>query len=146
MIEVNFVSKLQVERKKSFQIFCERKKISIEIWQHRLLMPDVQLGKGDLRLTSLTDKCEFTTLVDVKIGRKVLAQVEIGVRIRQPLLSKHIVKFVDKTLVIDEHFTNVPSVESTTSKKEEIKEEKPQKVETKTSKASTEASEDDPNR
>lgn len=62
----NFVGKLEIERKKSLLRLCERKRpITFEIYHRKLLGRDVLLGKGELSLEGLINKCEVTELVDI---------------------------------------------------------------------------------
>lgn len=56
---------MTIERKKSFQIFCERKKIFVELYQSRLLLSSVLLGKGELKMSTLLEKCETKETIEV---------------------------------------------------------------------------------
>ncbi len=62
---LNISTKFQIERKKSFQFFCERKKVTFELLQRKLLFASASLGKGELRLTPLLEKSSFTETVEV---------------------------------------------------------------------------------
>jgi hypothetical protein len=56
---------MTIERKKSFQILCERKKITVEMYQSRLLLSSVLLGKGEIKLSPLLEKCEIKETIEV---------------------------------------------------------------------------------
>jgi hypothetical protein len=62
---VDFVTKFPIERKKSFQILCERKKVSFELYQRKMLISTTQLGKGELRLVPMLEKCEMVENIEV---------------------------------------------------------------------------------
>jgi hypothetical protein len=46
-------------------MFCERKKIFLELWQYRFLMPHIPVAKAELKLSPLLDKAEFHQVLDV---------------------------------------------------------------------------------
>jgi len=115
--DINYSMKFSIERKKSFQIFCERKKISLELYQRKLLLLSNLLGKGEIRLSALLDKCQFIENVEIKAGRKVLCVLEIELRIRNPLLKKDLEKFVEKFVIIDEKPNSSDNVSTEEKKK-----------------------------
>jgi hypothetical protein len=63
----DFTHKFHIERKKSFNLFCERKKVFLELFQYRFMLPDVQLGKAELKLNTLLTKSQMSTTLDVNI-------------------------------------------------------------------------------
>lgn len=101
----NFVGKLEIERKKSFLRLCERKRpITFEIYHRKLLGRDVLLGKGELSLEGLINKCEVTELVDIlkPTSRKATGgKLEVCLRLRTPLQGKDVRVREEKVLVLD---------------------------------------------
>ena len=107
------VCKFQIERKKSFQLFCERKKIIIEMWQSKYLgVTQTNLGKGEIKLNNFNnEKCIINDFVDIKNGRKIQCKLNIEIKIKNPLIGKHTITNSFPYLIID-HF---PTTTATTT-------------------------------
>jgi len=100
----NYSQMARIERKKSLQIFFERKKLYIEMWNSRFLLPAVLIGKAELHLAPLLEKSMIHQTLEIKLSpRKVAARVELKIRLRRPLIKDHIENIVEQRLIIDEY-------------------------------------------
>jgi len=97
----NFAQKVPIERKKSFQFFCERKKVTFELWHHRTLLSDIPFGKAELKLNDLLDKTDIEQTLEVKNGRKLSAEVTVRVSLFRPLLKAQIELIQENIFMLD---------------------------------------------
>eukprot|EP01119_Soliformovum_irregulare_P013729 TRINITY_DN3683_c0_g2_i4.p1 TRINITY_DN3683_c0_g2~~TRINITY_DN3683_c0_g2_i4.p1 ORF type:complete len:484 (-),score=138.78 TRINITY_DN3683_c0_g2_i4:74-1525(-) len=83
--DIDLLHTFQIQRKKSFQIFLERKKITVELLNSRLLgWGDYSIGKAEMKLNPLLDDISLTQSLEFKDGRKVVGKVEVEVRLNRP--------------------------------------------------------------
>eukprot|EP01113_Clastostelium_recurvatum_P018901 TRINITY_DN2227_c0_g1_i2.p1 TRINITY_DN2227_c0_g1~~TRINITY_DN2227_c0_g1_i2.p1 ORF type:complete len:785 (-),score=252.31 TRINITY_DN2227_c0_g1_i2:70-2169(-) len=103
--QYNHVQKVQIERKKSFQRFLEKKKsIIVYVYHSRFLLADLLVGKGELSLQPLLDKSELVARVPIMpegVRKGSFGTVELRIRMHTPLVKKDIKKIEETILVLD---------------------------------------------
>eukprot|EP01112_Ceratiomyxa_fruticulosa_P021634 TRINITY_DN7680_c0_g5_i1.p1 TRINITY_DN7680_c0_g5~~TRINITY_DN7680_c0_g5_i1.p1 ORF type:complete len:803 (-),score=262.51 TRINITY_DN7680_c0_g5_i1:82-2490(-) len=102
--EYNFTKKVQIERKKSFQRFVEKKKVVVQVWHSRFLLPDLLIGRGEGVIQPLVEKSEVICNAPIfpeGVRKGSFGSVEIRVRLRTPLLKKDIRTTEERALVLD---------------------------------------------
>jgi hypothetical protein len=107
---------VKIERKKSFLLTCERKRVSVEVFHSRWFGRDTSLGKAELKLSELTTKSEVKEVAPLLEGRRSTGgSVEVIFRLRKPLLKADIRTIQWKKLVIHEHLLPGEPISSSSS-------------------------------
>eukprot|EP01117_Protostelium_nocturnum_P005307 TRINITY_DN1931_c0_g1_i5.p1 TRINITY_DN1931_c0_g1~~TRINITY_DN1931_c0_g1_i5.p1 ORF type:complete len:465 (+),score=115.54 TRINITY_DN1931_c0_g1_i5:421-1815(+) len=98
----DFNTKFKIERKKSTNLAFERKKITIEIQQSKLLgFGKTVLFSGTVKLSDLLNKCTSNQSLEFKKGKKIAGILDVTLRLRTPLLGPDQEKHSEKILVLD---------------------------------------------
>eukprot|EP01105_Mastigella_eilhardi_P017114 TRINITY_DN3936_c0_g1_i3.p1 TRINITY_DN3936_c0_g1~~TRINITY_DN3936_c0_g1_i3.p1 ORF type:complete len:510 (-),score=180.18 TRINITY_DN3936_c0_g1_i3:64-1593(-) len=104
--EFNFTVKMNLERKKSTQIFFEHKKVVLHVYHKRTLLPAIELGRFFVPFADLLTKaesCQVTPILRPDSRREVAsATAEVRLRLQTPLLKKDMVTITEHSVVLDE--------------------------------------------
>ena len=101
--EYNHISVVPLNRKdKSCQRIFKRNVAKVEVWlKGGFLRSDTLLGTAQIKLQSLETECVLHDSFALMDGRKAVGgQVEVRIRIRNPIVTKQIEKVEEKWLVI----------------------------------------------
>jgi len=102
--EFDFSTKLALERKRSAKAALERKKISFEVCQPRLLFKHTSIGKAEIKLTDLLTKCEVNEVIELTGANRKLTggKIEVSIRLRHPFDKEEVRTVEEKYLIIDD--------------------------------------------
>lgn len=101
--EYNHVVKVPLNVKdKSCQRIFKRQNAKVEVWSKvGFLRSDVCLGSAQIKLQCLESKCELHDTFPLMDGRRAVGgQLEIKMRLRNPIVTKQIERVEEKWLVI----------------------------------------------
>ncbi len=92
---------LNVKDKSCARVF-KRSSAKVEIWSKvGFLRSDILIGTASIKLQPLETKCEIHDSFALMDGRRAVGgQVEVKIRIRNPIVAKQIEKVEEKWLVI----------------------------------------------
>eukprot|EP01102_Stenamoeba_stenopodia_P004531 TRINITY_DN1482_c0_g1_i2.p1 TRINITY_DN1482_c0_g1~~TRINITY_DN1482_c0_g1_i2.p1 ORF type:complete len:507 (-),score=100.81 TRINITY_DN1482_c0_g1_i2:72-1592(-) len=103
--QYNWKRAVKIERKKSFLLTVERKKVVAELFHGRWIGKDIPLGRAEIKMTDLTSKAEVREIANIMDGRRATGgQLEVIFRLRKPLLKPDIRTVKYKKLVFLQHF------------------------------------------
>ena len=99
----NFTRKVPIVRNRALQRGFERRKLSVEVYQYRLLWKSILLGRAQMKLSDLLEKSEVHEFVDVVDAnrRPSGAKLEVRLRLRQPLLKHDVVTQKEEWIFLD---------------------------------------------
>ncbi|KAM9976393.1 hypothetical protein ACTFIR_010234 [Dictyostelium discoideum] len=114
----SYVTKLQIERKKTLQRCLEKKKISLVFYSSRMFFMKSVVGKCEIKLSDLLNKCEINEKVPIlKEGSKkeTGSFLNVNIKMRTPLLGKELKVVKEKVLVLDTPITITEKSTTTTT-------------------------------
>lgn len=80
-------------------------KFSVSVFCPRTIFKDTLLGQGDVKLADVLELAEFEKVLNVKIKGKTTGQLDVCVRVRQPLQGRDLRKVDQEILIIEEFRT-----------------------------------------
>ena len=81
----------------------QRSRVVVVLYRQRLIMGNVEVGRGEMKLKELAGRCDLRGWVKVKDGEaKRVGEVCVEVRMRRPLERMDMREVTKKLLVIDE--------------------------------------------
>eukprot|EP01116_Phalansterium_solitarium_P002860 TRINITY_DN1317_c0_g4_i1.p1 TRINITY_DN1317_c0_g4~~TRINITY_DN1317_c0_g4_i1.p1 ORF type:complete len:485 (+),score=249.24 TRINITY_DN1317_c0_g4_i1:352-1806(+) len=98
----NHTHRFNIQRKKSFMAYCERKRQTLELFNKRLLFSSTSLGKAEVSLAPLLTRSTHSEIAQIKNGRKLVGEVEVRLRLRQPLNGVHRERSIEQLAVLDD--------------------------------------------
>ncbi|KAN0041085.1 hypothetical protein ACTFIV_003621 [Dictyostelium citrinum] len=104
----SYVTKVQIERKKTLQRCLEKKKMSLVFYSSRMFFMKSVVGKCEIKLSDLLNKCEINEKVPIlKEGSKkeTGSFLNVNIKMRTPLLGKELKVVKEKVLVLDTPIT-----------------------------------------
>ncbi|KAK5581403.1 hypothetical protein RB653_001435 [Dictyostelium firmibasis] len=114
----SYVTKVQIERKKTLQRCLEKKKITLVFYSSRMFFMKSVVGKCEIKLSDLLNKCEINEKVPIlKEGSKkeTGSFLNINIKMRTPLLGKELKVVKEKVLVLDTPITNTQKLSNITT-------------------------------